>query len=115
MNGSYYGYLDDSPGFTVKCQIFNGLYWSVWKSINNDVIIFSEQSSTWRVIDNESSLVSCNSFLSAFTYQNITNQYVIDYKFQLIQITQIILYHTQIVVFQYQRKLTPPHQHKQQL
>ena len=78
MNGSYYGYLDDSPGFTVKCQIFNGLYWSVWKSINNDVIIFSEQSSTWRVIDNESSLVSCNSFLSAFTYQNITNQYVID-------------------------------------
>ena len=79
MGGSYYAYLDDqAPPFTVKCTSYNGLYWSVWKSINNDVIIFSEQSETWRVIDNESSLVSCNSYLSGFTYQNITNQYVTD-------------------------------------
>ena len=78
MDGNYYAYLDDSPAFTVKCTQFNGLYWSVWKSANNDVIIFSEQSVTWRVVDNQSSLVNCNSFLSGFTYQNITNQSVID-------------------------------------
>ena len=79
MGGSYYAYLDDqSPPYTVKCTSYNGLYWSVWKSINNDVIIFSEQSETWRVIDNQSSLVTCDTNLSAFTYQNITNQYVID-------------------------------------
>jgi hypothetical protein len=78
MDGNYYAYLDDSPAFTVICTQFNGLYWSVWKSANNDVIIFSEQSVTWRVVDNQSSLVNCNSFLSGFTYQNITNQSVID-------------------------------------
>ena len=78
MDGGYYGYLDDSPAFTVKCTQFNGLYWSVWKSANNDVIIFSEQSITWRIVDNQSSLVNCNTFLSGFTYQNITNQSVID-------------------------------------
>ena len=78
MNGNYYGYIDDSPAFTVRCTQFNGLYWSVWKSANNDVIIYSEQSVTWRVVDNQSSLVNCDSYLSGFTYQNITNQYVTD-------------------------------------
>lgn len=78
MGGGYYGYMDDSPAFTIKCQSYIGLYWSVWLSANNDVIIFSEQSNTWRVVDNESSIVNCQTYLPTFTYQNITNSYIVD-------------------------------------